>query len=161
MVISPPSSDSSWNCDWLAAWLDSQVEHVDQPQRVTAVYFKRLVEVHLARGIALSELVRHKSRLRDAARDGFNCLRVSARKAAAKALSSDRSVFQVGWENVMEFSEKAGCAPDNLYGSAFGTGRKFSKHFYAAIGEMNEEERRVAELLDHKANAVKVWARNL
>lgn len=154
-------SDEGWDEASLAGWLDLEVRHTDQPQNVTAVFFSRMVEKLLESGIPLADLVRHKMRLRDAARELYDGLRRNAHSKAAQALFADLSAFRVDPLHVMIFSERQGYAPGNLYGTVHGGRLVFQKHFFPIVGEMNSEEERVAELLDRKTNRVKHWVRNL
>lgn len=153
--LAPWRSSTNWGATDLAAWLDRNVEHPDQPMRVSAPFFLRLVEGLIAGGRTLADLVADKFRLRQAAERKYVTLR-----HAAKTTHGQQVLFGAGAKLGISDNPAFEFPPDGYASHAYFTGREFKKHYYPLVGEMNGEEADCAEFIDGM-DAVEFWVRNV
>lgn len=144
----------------LVAWLDRNVPRRDwtQSQDQRQLFLLRLVE-HLMnlRGMPLEQLSRERFRLRDAATHKMDEQRALAMRQSYQDMLFVHPVkeLQVSPKRVFSF-------PTNQYpvNTPYEGSYDFQKHFYRAIGTMNDEEARCAYEID-RSPRVKYWVRNV
>jgi type III restriction enzyme len=142
----------------LSLWLDRQILHPDIPLYDSRLFLMKMVQALIeTRSATLEQLVRHRFRLRDAARAKIQLHREAANvKAFQSYLFSDMAdAIEVDPGLCFEFPNSYYPA-NKYYQGSF----KFSKHFYEAPADMNPEEARCAITIDSSAK-VKYWVRNV
>jgi len=153
--LAPWRSSTSWGATDLAAWLDRNIEHPDQPMKQSAPFFLRMVEGLIGKGIKIEDLVGDKFRLRQAAERRYLELRKEAQtKHGQQVLFGNDARVAASDDLAFEF-------PPDAYPvrETFGD-FPIPKHFYPVIGEMNAEEADCAMLIAG-LDEVEVWVRNL
>jgi len=152
--------DTGWTQGQLRQWLERKARQPDITQPVMLEFVRRAL-AHLIekRGLPLTALVRWKFPLMKALG-----LRIERCRREASAAGYQESLF--GPEAVVEtsFDYAFAFTPDG-YGphwSYAGHPYQFGKHFYPAVGELNNkgEEYECAKALD-RTTKVKHWVRNL
>jgi len=142
----------------LVVWLDRRIRHPDVSQTQAQLFILRTVE-HLIteRQIPLAALVRDRLRLRDAAARKINEHRQAAVKSEYQRIlfGDAASEIEVSPQRVFTYD------PDQYPANSFYSGSyEFNKHYYRAVGAMNGEEERCAQLLDSLPK-VSYWVRNI
>jgi len=144
----------------LVAWLDRHIPHPDITQDQMQNFLLKLVG-HLTskRGMTLEKLSRERLRLRAAAKQKIDTHRANVMKIGYQQMLFAPSAQAVRVVRECAFSySPTQYAPNELYdGIHLGL---LKKHFYRAIGAMNDEEARCAVALD-KSPQVKYWVRNI
>lgn len=142
----------------LAVWLDKHIEHPDIVQMQSMLFLLRLVETLIKeRGFDLETLARDRLRLRNAAAAKIDEHR---QKQVGKAYQQvlfgvPPAQIEVGPERVFTFQPFAYPVTQPYAGQW-----EYGRHYYPAIGEMNDEEAECAYKIDSHPN-VRFWVRNL
>jgi len=142
----------------LAVWLDREIEHPDITQTESSLFLRRMIQALIAgRDFPLEQLVAHRFRLRDAAREKIAGYRASAhRQAYQRMLLPDAAEpLEVSPEVCFTF-------PMNQYPALtlYQGPIKFRKHYYTVPAHMNGEEAECAVIIDSLPE-VEYWVRNL
>jgi type III restriction enzyme len=142
----------------LAVWLDRHIPHPDITQTQAQLFLMRLVEsLTNERGLTIEQLSADRLRLRDAAEKKIEKYRraVVVRAFNWQLFGEGAQEIEVSPQCVFTFDPN-GYAPNRFYEGNY----PFRKHYYRAIGAMNDEEVRCAEIIDAMPN-VKYWVRNI
>jgi len=142
----------------LAVWLDRAIEHRDVTHAEGGLFMRRMVKGLIEqRGLALEQLVAHRFRLRDAAREKLTACRKAANLQAFQRmlLPDAANPVEVSPDKCFTFPGKIYPA-SRLYAGPVG----FRKHYYANVGHMNDEEAECASLIA-SLDEVEYWVRNL
>ena len=142
----------------LALWLDREIEHKDITQMESSLFLRRMIQALLAgRGFSLEQLVAHRFRLRDAARE-----RIAGYRAAAHRQAYQRMLLPDAAEPLEVSPEVCFAFPLNVYpATTWYTGpMRFHKHYYQNVAHMNDEEAECAATID-SVPEVEYWVRNL
>jgi type III restriction enzyme len=142
----------------LSLWLDRQILHPDIPINDSRLYLMKTVQALIEkRGATLEQLVRHRFRLRDAARAKIQVHREAANVKAFQSYLFAEMADAIEVDPDLCFDFPNSCYPANRhYQGAF----KFNKHFYEAPADMNPEEAKCAITID-TATKVRYWVRNV
>jgi type III restriction enzyme len=139
--------DSNWTSAELSRWLDRNLRHPDIEQSVCLEFLRKMIEyLNLARNIPMSSLIRTKFILADAISKKIDNYRL---EAYAKAY---RELFVMPNPNIrtkLDFVFKFGCEYEYQPSSIYKGSKKFNKHFYELIGDMNKEEEHCAQAIDN------------
>ncbi|MCL5104570.1 MAG: DEAD/DEAH box helicase family protein [Armatimonadetes bacterium] len=142
----------------LALWLDKRISHPDVTQVQSMLFLLHLVE-HLTekRGYSVPDLARDRLRLCQAAEAKINSHRQDVVKSAYQHMlyGVPPVEIEVTADRVFKFDPLAYPANPRYGGSI-----RYDKHYYPAIGDMNDEEARCAQRIDTLPN-VRYWVRNL
>jgi type III restriction enzyme len=144
----------------LVAWLDRHIPHPDITQDQMQNFLIKLVG-HLTskRGMTLEKLSRERLRLRAAAKQKIDAHRANVMQIGFKQMLFDAPLKELRVSPDRIFSFQSNQYPaNNLYGGIYLDSLK--KHFYRAIGAMNDEEARCANALNNMPK-VKYWVRNI
>ncbi|MGB8646927.1 MAG: DEAD/DEAH box helicase family protein [Anaerolineae bacterium] len=142
----------------LAVWLDRHIVHPYNTQTQVQLFLMRVIErLRTERRMALAELSEHRMALRDAVARKLEQHRQAAMKQAfqAQLFGAGGPAVEVSADCVFSFDPNR-YAPNRLYEGRY----NFNRHYYRAIGAMNDEELRCAELLDTHPH-VQYWVRNV
>jgi len=141
--------------DELVLWLDRSIPHRGIDLVDMQTYLLRLAQgLTLTRGMSLDQLSSERYRLRDAAMLKIRRHQEAAMKVGfQQALFADNAPVVVSAERVFTFNP-------NYYPANTTTDVVFRKHYYRAVGAMNDEELRCAQFIDTLPQ-VKYWVRNL
>jgi type III restriction enzyme len=148
--------ETNWTNLDLSRWLDRKIYQPDITQPVKLEFLRRVVEyLTLQKSISLSTLIMRKFLLVKALENKINKYR---HEAAAKGYQATFFGNTVPVETSFDFTFKFSSsypAREKYKGS-----RKFSKHFYQIISDMNGEEVDCASAID-SLDDVKYWVRNI
>ena len=140
----------------LVIWLDKHIPHPDVTQADAHLFLLRVLQGLIRdRGFTLEQLARERFRLRDAVARKIEKNRRAVRRAAYQRVlfGEEADKVQVDARCVFTFD------PNHYPTSTLYEGhRRFEKHYYRAIGAMNDEEAMCAQVID---SVSEVWVRNL
>lgn len=142
----------------LAVWLDRHIPHPDITQTQAQSFLAQLVEYLVKeRGFTIEQLSLDRLRLRGAAQK-----KIQEHRGRVIATAYQKQLFGDGANEIEVSPERAFTFDPNAYApnSLFTNTHLFQKHYFHAIGAMNGEEMRCAELIDRHPN-VKYWVRNV
>ncbi|MCD7878890.1 MAG: hypothetical protein LUG16_03030 [Candidatus Gastranaerophilales bacterium] len=148
--------ETNWSNSDLSRWIDRKMYQPDITMPVKLEFVRRIVEyLNLQKGISLSTLIMRKFLLLKAVENKINGCR---KKAYAKGYQT--SLFENSGNVKTDFDYKFKFDKYYPAGEKY-TGRKrFNKHFYPIIADMNGEEAECAAIMDSLAE-IKYWVRNL
>ena len=142
----------------LSLWLDRQILHPDIPINDSRLYLMKMVQALIEkRGATLEQLVRHRFRLRDAARAKLQIHRETANVKAFQSYLFSGMADAIEVDPGLCFEFPNSYYPANRY---YQGAVKFNSHFYEAPADMNPEEAKCAMTIDISTK-VKFWVRNV
>ncbi len=142
----------------LAVWLDRHIPHPDIMQTQAQLFLVQLVEYLMKeRGFTIEQLSLDRLRLRNAAQK-----KIQEHRGKVIATAYQKQLFGDGAKEIEVSPELAFTFDPNAYApnQFFTNTHLFRNHYYRAIGAMNDEEVRCAEMIDRNPN-VKYWVRNV
>jgi type III restriction enzyme len=156
LMIDLDNLDSNWTNFELLRWLDRHLRQPDIKQSILLEFLRKMIENLIsARNIPMSSLVRTKFILIDVINTKIANYRLDAYSKAYKELfvASNPSL-----ETKFDFTFKFGYEyqPSSIYQGT----KRFNKHFYELIGDMNKEEENCVLIID-SLEEIKYWVRNV
>ncbi len=148
--------ETNWSNSDLSRWLDKKMYQPDITMPVKLEFIRRVVEyLNLQKGISLSTLIMRKFLLLKAIENKINaCRKLAFASGYQTSLFSGAIPVEASFD--FSFKFKKWYPAKEKY-----TGRKrFSKHFYPLIADMNGEEAECAAVID-SLTEVKYWVRNI
>ena len=148
--------ETNWTEIDLVGWLTRRTLPLDLTFADLAEYVRRVVNwLQRAKGAPLADLVRLRFKLEKLLGERIDaCREAAAEKGMQGMLFGERATVRVTPDVAMTFGEA-------YPAKAFYRGAKrFSKHFYPLIGDMNSEEEQCAQYIDANPN-VETWVRNI
>ncbi len=147
---------TDWTIPKLAIWITQQIPDNSITQQVQVTFIRQLLEnLCLERAIPLNDLLRTKFILKDAIKDKINEYKQKAEQTGMqKTLFSTGAKLQTNFNYNIDFAGKY-YVPTVAY-----RGTSFNKHYFAQVGDMNNEEVECARILDTLPE-VKYWVRNI
>ncbi|MBR1553206.1 MAG: DEAD/DEAH box helicase family protein, partial [Schwartzia sp.] len=157
-VITVQALKEGWDCPfaYVFCWLAQHTLPMDLTYNDLLEYVRRVVTwLQTTKGAPLSDLVRLRFKLEKLIAERIGTCREAAMKSGMQgALFGEDAAVRVTPDVAMAFGEA-------YPAKAFYRGAKrFSKHFYALIGDMNSEEEQCAQYIDANPN-VETWVRNI
>ena len=148
-------AEAAWTNLELSRWLDREIPQIDVPQPVLLEFLRRVVDfLTISRKININSLVRTKFLLAKAIDQKIDSYR---KQAYAKGYQDQ--LFHLGTvETKMNYSFTFG--PNYPLNSKYEGSKRFNKHFYSFVGQMNNEEAECAQAIDSMPE-VKYWVRNI
>ncbi|MBR1885576.1 MAG: hypothetical protein IJ812_04120, partial [Schwartzia sp.] len=150
------AGETNWTEIELIGWLARRTLPMDLTYNDLLEYVRRVVTwLQTTKGAPLSDLVRLRFKLEKLIAERIDACREAAMKSGMQgALFSEDAAVRVTPDVAMAFGEA-------YPAKAFYRGAKrFSKHFYSLIGDMNSEEEQCAQYIDANPN-VETWVRNI
>ena len=149
--------ETNWTLEELIGWFTDRILSPDLEYNDLAEFIRRILNRQSEeKNLSLAEAVRLRFTLLKVLTD-----KVKACRAAA---------YKKGWQQTLFDNENIACVkrnitksfnPEHYPAKSFYSGRvQFGKHFYSAIGDMNGEEIRCAQLIDTNEKVV-TWIRNI
>ncbi len=150
---------SNWDILQLSRWMDVRLYQPDVRQEVLLEYLRRVIDFLISkRKVSLEALVRVRYPLENALQEKIASLRQTAyEKGYQEVLFGPGSAVQTSYKYAFSF-DPANYPAHEFYNGSY----KFSKHFYAAVGDLQPEgeEFECAQAIDRNP-LVKHWVRNL
>lgn len=148
--------ETNWTEIDLIGWLARRTLPTDLTYDDLLEYVRRVVNwLRGTKGAPLSDLVRLRFKLEKLLAERIDaCREAATEKGMQGMLFGERAAVRVTPDVAMTFGEA-------YPAKAFYRGAKrFSKHFYPLIGDMNSEEEQCAQYIDANPN-VETWVRNI
>lgn len=149
--------ETNWTLNELIGWLADRIQSDDLIYEDLAEFIRRILNRQsVEKNLSLAEMVRLRFKLLKALTEKIKDCRAAAYKA--------------GWQEILFGKESSACVrsdvtkifkPEYYPAKSFYSGHvEFRKHFYSAIGNMNDEEILCAQLIDASPK-VETWIRNI
>jgi type III restriction enzyme len=150
--LAPESANTlAWHLDVL---VHRQGKHADVPQALGRSYCDRVIAHLQGQGHSIAEIERARFRLATAISARWETRRQELRTKAWQASLLNLDAFSSSPSSAFLFRS------EDQYLPARTCSRKFKRHLYGTVGEMNGEELQLAQVLDAQVR-VKAWVRNL
>ncbi|MBP5199516.1 MAG: DEAD/DEAH box helicase family protein [Schwartzia sp.] len=148
--------DTNWTEIDLVGWLTRRTLPMDLTFADLSEYVRRVVTwLQTTKGAPLSDLVRLRFKLEKLLTERIDvCREAATERGMQGALFGEDAAVCVTSDVAMAFGETYPAKA--LYKGA----KRFQKHFYSLIGDMNSEEEICAQYIDSNPN-VETWVRNI
>lgn len=148
-------AQSVWTNLDLSRWLDREIPQTDIPQQVLLEFLRRTVDyLTIQRQMNINSLVRTKFLLAKAINQKIDSYRREAYKKGYQEQLFNLGKVETKVEHSFEF------APNYPVNLKYDGSKRFNKHYYPFVGQMNNEEADFAQFLDSMPE-VKYWVRNI
>lgn len=157
------SDERGWTVARLAKWLDFSIPHHDISPQETGIFLTKAIDyLTIERGIAFTDLVYEKYRLRDALEKKIDEHRRSARKESYQTLLLDESALTVTPNDPMALFTYIQSPFSYGTSTPYIGHHSFDKHFYPKICDLKSEgeEFECACFID-SLSEVEYWVRNI